>query len=163
VLTPIRMVPELSLRHVVADDIGVFFEHQLDPVAIRMVAFTSKDPTDRHAFFAKWDRITGDSASGVRTVVFAGHVAGYVTSFERLGKREVAYWIGREFWGRGVATGALRKLVDEVTTRPLHARAAKDHVASLRVLAKCGFVIAGEERSPNGRGEEVEEYLLELR
>src|SRR4029453_1988037 len=74
------------------------------------------------------------------------------------------YWIGREFWGRGIATQALAVLLSAVKTRPLYARAAKDNVASLRVLEKCGFTIAGYERGfANARGEEVEEVVLELR
>ncbi|MDX6482371.1 MAG: hypothetical protein QOE95_142, partial [Gaiellaceae bacterium] len=41
--------------------------------------------------------------------------------------------------------------------------AAKDNVASLRVLEKCGFKIVGEGKGfSNARGEEVEEFLLEL-
>jgi RimJ/RimL family protein N-acetyltransferase len=51
-----------------------------------------------------------------------------------------------------------------VKPRPLYARAAKDNIASLRVLEKCGFTIAGYERGfANARGEEVEEVVLELR
>lgn len=48
--------------------------------------------------------------------------------------------------------------------RPLYARAAKDNVASIRVLEKCGFRISGYERAfANARGEEIEEAILELR
>ena len=80
------------------------------------------------------------------------------------GKLEVTYWIGREFWGQGIATKALAALLSTVKTRPLYARAARDNIASLRVLEKCGFMIAGYERGfANARGEEVEEVVLELR
>src|SRR4029453_19193159 len=73
------------------------------------------------------------------------------------------YWIGREFWGRGIATQALAVLLSAVKTRPLYARAAKDNIASLRVLEKCGFTITGYERGfANARGEEIEEVVLEL-
>jgi RimJ/RimL family protein N-acetyltransferase len=48
--------------------------------------------------------------------------------------------------------------------RPLYARAAKDNTASLWVLEKCGFVISGQDRGYSTvRGEEVEEFFLELR
>ena len=44
------------------------------------------------------------------------------------------------------------------------ARAAKDNVASLRVLEKRGFTICGNDKAfANARGEEVEEAILELR
>ena len=45
----------------------------------------------------------------------------------------------------------------------MHARAAKDNRASLAVLRKCGFVVVGEDSGyANGRGVEVEEWVLEL-
>ena len=76
--------------------------------------------------------------------MFDGSVVGYVAAFERLvGQREVAYWIGREFWGRNLATEALTLYLAQDTQRPLYARAAVDHAASMRVLEKCGFVTYG--------------------
>ena len=80
------------------------------------------------------------------------------------GQLEVTYWIGREFWGKGIATKALAVFLSSVKPRPLYARTAKDNIASLRVLEKCGFTIAGYERGfANARGEEVDEVVLELR
>jgi RimJ/RimL family protein N-acetyltransferase len=84
-------------------------------------------------------------------------VAGNVVSWDQAGRRLVGYWMGREFWGRGVATRALSAFVTELMERPLHARVAKDNVASLRVLEKCGFTIAGEDDTGD-----VEEFLLTL-
>src|SRR6185436_613781 len=101
-----------------------------------------------------------------RTILFGGQVAGSVSTFVApwSGELEVTYWIGREFWGKGIATKALAVLLSAVKTRQLFARAAKDNLASLRVLEKCGFMIAGCERGfANARGEEVEEVVLELR
>jgi L-amino acid N-acyltransferase YncA len=46
-------------------------------------------------------------------------------------------------------------------TRPLHARAASDNLASLRVLQKSGFKIIGTEISfASGRKSEIEETIL---
>ncbi len=54
--------------------------------------------------------------------------------------------------------------LNHVKVRPLYGRAAKDNIASLRVLEKCGFTICGEGRGfSNARGEEVEEFILRLR
>jgi RimJ/RimL family protein N-acetyltransferase len=79
------------------------------------------------------------------------------------GVPEVTYWLGREFWGPGIATAALRKLLEIVAERPLVARAAADNAASIRVLEKCGFVFSGRARGfANARGEEVEEVILVL-
>ena len=46
---------------------------------------------------------------------------------------------------------------------PLHARAAKDNAASIRVLLKCGFVVCGEGRAlAEARGHEVDEFVFRL-
>jgi RimJ/RimL family protein N-acetyltransferase len=92
-----------------------------------------------------------------------GKLAGHVSSFEMFGEREVTYWIGREFWGKGVATMALRALLNIDTTRPIFGRAAKDNRGSIRVLEKCGFVLIGEEQSlANARKAEITEVILRL-
>ena len=93
------------------------------------------------------------------TVVSDGAVAGNIGCWEDDGRRLVGYWIGREFWGRGLATQALAELLDVVDARPLHAYVAKSNVASIRVLEKCGFVKVGEHAGDDG----IEELLLELR
>ena len=76
---------------------------------------------------------------------FEGQVAGNVVSWDQDGKRLVGYWIGKEFWGKGLATRALSELLDELTMRPLHAYVAKTNIGSIRVLEKCGFVRSDEE------------------
>ncbi|MBX3402333.1 MAG: GNAT family N-acetyltransferase [Phycisphaeraceae bacterium] len=157
------------LRSVIHSDLPNFFAHQLDTEACRMAAFTSDDPTDRAAFDAHWAKILAKDTVIVRTVIVrdsarAEHVAGHIASFIRGEEREVTYWIGREFWGKGVATRALQGLLDEVKGRPVFGRAAADNAPSIRVLLKCGFVEARRERGfANARGEEIEEVVMVLR
>lgn len=59
------------------------------------------------------------------------------------GRDEVGYWIGRPFWGQGLATAAVQAVVTEAFRRPeteeVVARTAVRNVASQRVLEKCGF------------------------
>ncbi len=155
----------ILLRDVVEADLPILFEQQLDGVANRMAAFGSQDPTDGAAFMAKWTRILGDDSVMKKAILVDGQVAGNVLTFMApwSGKREVSYWLGRQFWGKGIATQALSELLGTVKTRPLYARAAKDNLASIRVLEKCGFAITGYDKSfSNARAEEVEEVLLEL-
>lgn len=157
------MTSDVLLQDVTESDLPVFFEQQLDPVASRMAAFTAKDPANRDSFTAHWTKILGDETITRKTILLDGHVAGHVVSFERFGKPEVSYWIGREYWGKGLATRALLEFLSHVKTRPVYARAAKDNIASVRVLEKCGFTILGEDKGfSNARGEEVEEFILEL-
>ena len=159
---PIR---DLFLRDVVEDDLPLFFDFQLDPDANRMAAFIARDPTDREAFTAHWNKILVEPTCVIRTIVWDGQVVGSVSSYEESGRPEVTYWIGRAHWGKGIATRALTTFLAQVnTTRPIYARAAKDNLGSRRVLEKCGFRVIGEMKGfAKARGAEIEELLLELR
>ena len=130
------VAPVVRLRSVEDSDIHVFFDHQADPHAVEMAAFPARD-WDR--FSAHWARLRADEALVVRTIEVDGAVAGNIGSWPDDGQQLLGYWIGREWWGRGVATRALALLVDEVSTRPLHAHVAAHNVSSIRVLDKCGF------------------------
>ncbi|TMC86217.1 MAG: GNAT family N-acetyltransferase [Chloroflexi bacterium] len=164
--TPGPLTSDVLLRDVIESDLPIFFDQQLDSDANHMAAFTTRDPANRDAFAAHWTRILGDETITIKTILFDGHVAGYVLIYEdeEFGKPEVSYWIGKNYWGKGVATRALSAFLSHVKVRPLYGRAAKDNIASLRVLEKCGFTICGEGRGfSNARGEEVEEFILRLR
>src|SRR5207253_10068546 len=100
------------LRDVLEADIPVFFEHQRDPEATRMAVFPSRD---REAFASHWQRILADDTLIKKTILFEGEVAGNIGCFQRDGRHLVGYWLGREFWGKGLATKALAELVTEVT------------------------------------------------
>ena len=92
-----------------------------------------------------------------------GEVAGNVSSFVLFGDPAVGYWLGREFWGKGIATRALAAFLEIVTVRPLYARAAKDNIGSRRVLEKCGFAVIGEDKGyAHARSKEIEEVVLRL-
>lgn len=158
------MAGDVVLRDMRAGDLPVFFEQQLDPTANFMAAFTmSKDPADRDAFMARWTKILGDETRTNKTILFDGRVAGSILAFELFGQPTIGYWLGRDYWGQGIATRALSLFLGDVQERPLYARAAKDNVASLRVLEKCGFTIVGEGKGfANARGQEVEEFILRL-
>jgi len=154
---------DVLLREVVDDDLPIFFEQQLDREANAMAAFTPEDPADRDAFEAHWARIRSDESVLIRTIEEGGAVAGYVASFERFGEREVSYWLGRRHWGRGVATRSLSRFLELVDSRPLFGRAARDNVASIRVLERCGFVHCRSEAAfANARGMEIEEVVMRL-
>jgi RimJ/RimL family protein N-acetyltransferase len=148
------------LRDVVEADLDAFYEHQLDPEATRMALFPARD---REAFEAHWARVLADDTVTKKTIVHEGEVAGNALCWKADGRRYVGYWLGREFWGKGLATKALAELVDEVAARPLHAWVATSNVASIRVLEKCGFAVVGTRTEVDDKlGEPVEELLLQL-
>jgi RimJ/RimL family protein N-acetyltransferase len=153
---------QIVLREVHDSDLPVFFRQMNDPESLHMAAFVPKDPADRDAFEAHWQRIRS-SADVVRTVLADGDVVGSAAVYGVPGEREVTYWVDRAYWGRGVATTALRHLLAEVPERPLYARAAADNEGSLRVLEKCGFQEAAWARGfASARGEEIDEVVLTL-
>ena len=72
---------------------------------------------DREAFDAHWKRILRDDSLVKRTIVDEGRVAGNVLCWEQDGRRLLGYWVGKEFWGRGLATRALAELIEEIPRR----------------------------------------------
>jgi RimJ/RimL family protein N-acetyltransferase len=148
----------LTLRDTVADDLAVLFTQQLDPEALRMAAFP---PRTRDEFMSHWARVLQDDATVTSTILVDGEIAGYVTTWLGGGGRQVGYWLGRAFWGRGVASRALSQFTSQFTVRPLTARVAIGNGASIRVLEKCGFVRVGSTTAA-AHDDGVEELMFEL-
>jgi RimJ/RimL family protein N-acetyltransferase len=63
---------------------------------------------------------------------------------------EVGYWLGQEFWGRGVMTEAVSVFTpycfEEFSLYRIFAKAFSNNPASARVLEKAGFVLEGRLR-----------------
>lgn len=154
------MIQNVQLRDVIEDDLPIFFQQQLDPDASYMAAFPSRDSD---AFMAHWKQLLSDETKIKKTILFNEQVAGNIGSWQQSGKQEIGYWIGKEFWGKGIATKALSKFLLQIKVRPLYAYVAKHNYASIRVLEKCGFIIIDEEKNLSNIGEErVEEFILIL-
>jgi|SRR5918995_496584 RimJ/RimL family protein N-acetyltransferase len=145
----------VSLREVTDTDVDVFFEHQRDPEANEMAAFPARG---KEAHEQHWAKILNDPTVVSRTIVVGHEVAGNIGSWLQGDMRLIGYWIGRDHWGKGIATSALAQFVDLLPERPLHAYVAKDNVGSVRVLEKCGFERLAEESAEDG----VVELLMKL-
>lgn len=151
----------ITLRKVIQDDLPIFFEHQSDPIAAKMAAFPSRD---RESFMAHWAKIMANTNVMNRTILYNEQVAGNIASFEMDGEREIGYWVGREFWGLGIASESLKQFLGQELRRPLFAHVAKHNIASRRVLEKCGFEIIREDKwNPIPNEDEVEEFVLILK
>jgi RimJ/RimL family protein N-acetyltransferase len=133
----------ISLRNVVEDDLRTFFEHQRDPEATSMAVFPARE---WDTFMSHWrHKVLGDRANEARTILVDDQVAGYIGSWDQDGRRLVGYWIGRDYWGRGVARSALDEfLKSHEHRRPIHAFVARSNSRSIRVLEKSGFQRVGE-------------------
>ena len=150
---------KVVLRKVVDPSVPIFFEHQRDAETVRMVAFFSRD---RDAFMTHWAKLRREPSNIIQTIVCDGQVAGNIGSWIAEDQRLISYWIGREFWGRGVATAALAAFVAEVKERPLHAFVAKHNVGSIRVLEKCEFIPSPEHDPSIASEDGVHEVLYML-
>ncbi len=153
------MKGSVFLRDVLESDLETFYAHQLDPESTRMAAFPSRD---HDAFMTHWAKIIADDKAIIQTIVFDESVAGNIGCWQDSGERKVGYWIGREYWGKGIASAALSELTTRVTERPLSASVAKHNVASIRVLKKCGFTIVGEDEFATPDGELCSELIMKL-
>ena len=163
-MPPARGDPRVDLRPVRTEDLPVFFEHVGDAGARFQAGFVPTDANDREAFDARWRRIVTDPSVVARTIEWNGHAAGHMLLFDLEGQRSVGYWLGREFWGRGIATAALRAFLAEIAERPLFARVVEGNVASIGVLERCGFQRIGSGRVfATARGVEVREWIYQRR
>ena len=138
---------DVELRHVTEDDVEIFFEHQRDPASVEMSAFA---PRDHEAHVTHWRKVMSDPACITRTIVAGGVIAGNLGSWVQDETRELGYVLGKEFWGRGIATKAVAAFLDELGERPIVAWVATHNLGSIRVLEKCGFVESRREKDERG-------------
>lgn len=132
----------VSLRPVQPSDIDIFHAHQTDVHAIAMAGVGGRD-RDAHA--EHWRRLLSNPAVRARTILYGRTVVGHVLSFMRGDAREVGYWIGREYWGAGIAKRSLALFLQVESERPLHALTLAGNAASRRVLESNGFTVVGED------------------
>ncbi len=71
---------------------------------------------------------------------------------------ETGFWIGRDFWGKGLATEAVSLALEfgfkELQLHRVNAWTAEENIGSRRVMEKCGFKLEGVMRDAyfvNGR------------
>lgn len=132
----------VTLRPVTEGDLPLIYKRQMDADSVRM---SGVNPRDADEFDRYWRETLADPSITARSIVADGEVVGLALCFKVNDLDTVGYWIGKEHWGRGIATAALALLVDEVETRPLHATCSRSNAGSVRVLEKCGFELLGYE------------------
>ena len=153
----------IQLRPSIVADIHQFFEYQLDPEANYLAAFTAKDPTDKIAYLEKYTKLLYNPTVNMQTILADNNVVGTVTKFEINDEAEIAFWIDKPYWGKGIAAKALNMFLELETKRPIFGHAAFDNFGSQKVLEKCGFVKIGTEKGfANARQAEIEEYVFRL-
>lgn len=158
------MNSQLILRPAEEADLEFFFQFQLDKEANYLAAFTSKDPNDKATFLEKYSKLLHDPVINMQTIIVDDVIAGSISKFEMEGEAEITYWIDKSFWGKGVATAALKKLLSLENARPIFGRVAFDNAGSQKVLENCGFVRTGTDNGfANARQAEIEEFIYMLK
>lgn len=101
-----------------------------DAAQLWVDAAIGKQPTENYVI-----EVDGALAGGIGLRPHAGESAGVA---------EFGYWLGRDYWGRGIATEAARLLTAFAFARRklrrLEAHVFAPNVPSAHVLEKCGFV-----------------------
>lgn len=148
---------DVRLRDVVEADLETFLEQEHDEEAARRSKFV---PRERDRFMTHWKtQILGRTDVFVQAILADGSLAGNAIAWtEDDGRRFLGYWLGREFWGRGIGTAALRLFLAAEHVRPLYADPVVENVGSVKLLEKLGF-----ERSGLVQHGENEHVLLVLR
>ena len=133
---------KITLRPVLETDLPILFQQQLDPEAVAISAYPAKD---RGEFMRHWEGILKNKNVTAHTILYKEKVAGHILCWKE-GKYEqrIGYWIGKEFWRRGIASAAVQELLLLVQVRPLFAEVANHNIASQKVLQKNGFTLHDE-------------------
>lgn len=127
----------LLLRPLAAGDLEILYRQQADPLANEMADFPART---RPEFMEQWQyKILNNPQVISRVIQVDGEVAGNIVSWPQEEMRLVGYWLGREFWGKGIATEALLAFLQLIDQRPVYAFVSEHNQASQRVLKKCGF------------------------
>jgi len=79
----------------------------------------------------------------------------------------IGYWLGEEFWGRGIMTEAVAAVTDfcfpNYALRRISAEVFSTNPASARVLEKVGFILEGRLKNHVLKGGETLDSLLYAR
>lgn len=154
------MPTNVELRPVLTEDVALFFEHHLE---VRPLPVGASLDERQATFIAGWSQMLADKSVLARTIVSEGDVAGYVVCARQREQPTISSWLGRRFWGHGIATKAVKAFVDLVEERPVYARVAYDNLAALQVLRKTGFAIIGHDSFfSESHGYEIDEIICAL-
>jgi RimJ/RimL family protein N-acetyltransferase len=143
------MADEVTIRETLESDWPILFEYQRDPLSGEMAGVPARA---WDAYIAHQQKIRADETGLKRTILYNGGIAGDLVSFVRAGRREIGYRIGREFWGKGIATRALALFLQVERRRPLYGWVLAQNIGSQRVLEKCGFTVIGDEYEDGDHG-----------
>lgn len=139
-------MPRVNLRTYKDEDIAKLIRYLNDPVTTRHLTSAIPQPyTQSDAEY--WVRHQSREI-GAQAIEWEGQLVGDISvvtgNFEKAYCAEIGYWLGREFWGRGIATEVLTLVSQYLLTHTavvrITAQVFVGNTASCRVLEKCGFI-----------------------
>jgi len=113
--------------------------------AIRFIAESHRSFKSRKGFIFGIDfRETGDEFSSSLVGIIS------VDNINKINRNaEVGYWIGKEYWDRGIVTESLELVIDYafhiLDLHKLYAFVFAQNIASIHVLEKCSFRKEGQQ------------------
>jgi len=154
---------EITLRPTTISDLDILFQFQLDKEGGYLAAFMPENHADKSAYIEKYTKLLANSSVNNQTIIQNNTIVGSIAKFVMEGDTEITYWIGKEFWGKGIATAALKEFLLIETSRPIFGRVAFDNFGSQKVLENCGFIKIGTDKGfANARQMEIEEFIYKL-
>lgn len=149
---PLLDTTRLRLRKLAMDDAPDIFEYASDPRVTRYLRFSEhKSLADSRAFLMRTLQSYQSGADLLWGIELksAGRIIGGCRlncNFSHYGA-EVGYVLSRQHWGQGFASEAVLAIASFAFTRTelhrMEARCMTEHLASARVLEKCGFRFEG--------------------
>jgi RimJ/RimL family protein N-acetyltransferase len=142
---------EISLRELLPSDRDRLVSLANDENVSRYLVYTFPYPYTKPD--AEWWISAGskDNGATTRVIEFRGELVGLVGITPQIGWRahlgEIGYWVGKDYWGKGIATSALKQMTDygfvSLRLKKLCAPVMSPNAASMRVVAKCGYELVG--------------------
>lgn len=141
---------KLRLWH--AEDLPQYMELLDDPAVWAHMTEAYPDPLTAEIAQALIEASNAGNRHEVRAVERDGELVGQVRLLfdgdETFGCSEISYWLGREYWNRGIGTDIVsfytrHSLAQHPQLTWLFARVHSQNMASQRVLEKSGYQFAG--------------------
>ncbi|MGI2145404.1 GNAT family N-acetyltransferase [Shewanella frigidimarina] len=135
----------ISLHPITEADLDILFEFENDPIANKMADFV---PRKRKAFNLHWQqKVLANEKAIAQGIwiddVLVGNVLSWINTDAAAKSdpqmRLVGYWIGREHWGKGIATKAVEIFLKQFISSPVFAYIDKQNEGSVAVAYANGF------------------------
>ncbi len=118
---------------------------------------------------AEWWVNVGSKTGIVKAIeiekVFVGCISATPGEYENNRSAEIGYWLGENYWGKGIATESVQKMTKHVFTSTnivrLFAPVFGQNKKSMNVLEKCGYIKEGVlKKAIFKNGEYIDEHLF---